>query len=72
MSTEFRRAVEFCYNSAKPILAVIHEPMKDPLIELLVSDPRTKLFEVTLQNRDGMVAELSDQIIEALGPLKDA
>lgn len=72
MSPEFRRAVEFCYNSAKPILAVIHERMKDPLIELLVSDPRTKLSEVTLQNRDGIVAELAGQIIEALGPLKDA
>lgn len=72
MSPEFRRAVEACYKSPRPILAVVHERMKDPLIELLVSDPMTKSFEVSLHNREGMVADLSAQIVAALGPLKDA
>ncbi|MCS4540059.1 MAG: NTPase [Thaumarchaeota archaeon] len=72
MSPEFRRAVEACYKSPRPILAVVHERMKDPLIELLVSDPMTKSFEVSLHNREGTVADLSAQIVAALGPLKDA
>lgn len=65
-SAEFRRGVEACLESGKPVLAVVHEMMKDPLIEEVRSLPGKEIVEVTLHNRESLVDELSGGIVSAL------
>jgi nucleoside-triphosphatase len=70
LSPEFRRAVELSYESSRPILAVVHERMKDPVIELLKNNPGTKIVNVTLESRDKIADALAKEIINALDTLK--
>jgi len=65
-SPEFKRGVESCLISGKPVLAVIHEQMKDPLIERFRALPGKDLLEVTLHNREGFAASLAEQILAAI------
>jgi nucleoside-triphosphatase len=65
-SPEFKRGVEACITSGKPLLAVVHEQMKDPIIEKFREMSDKALLEVTLHNREGMAQSLADQIMEAL------
>ena len=65
-SPEFKRGVESCLISGKPVLAVIHEQMKDPLIERFRALPGKDLLEVTLHNREGLAASLAEQILAAI------
>ncbi len=65
-SPEFRRAVESCLGSGRPILAVVHEMMKDPLIDSIRSLPEKETTEVTLHNRESLAESLSRQILDAL------
>jgi nucleoside-triphosphatase len=65
-SPEFKRGVESCLASGKPILAVVHEQMKDPLIEEFRALPGKTLLEVTLHNREGLAASLAEQILAAI------
>jgi nucleoside-triphosphatase len=62
-SPEFKRGVELCLDSQKPILAVMHEQMKDPLIERFRAMPGKTVLEVTLHNREGLAASLAEQIL---------
>jgi len=62
-SPDFRRALQVCDSSRKPILAVIHERMNDPLIEELKGLSHGKIFNLDLENRDPLAREISRQIL---------
>ena len=68
-SPEFKRAVEACLGSGRPLLAVVHEMMKDPLIDQIKALPGKMMIEVTLQNRDGLPATIAREILGVLPPL---
>ena len=61
-SAEFRKAAEGCLLSRKPMLAVIHEQMKDPLLEKFRDAEGATLTEVTLHNRDGLPQKIAGEL----------
>lgn len=61
-SQEFRKAGQECFATRKPILAIVHEQMKDPLIDTIRSMGDKTLFEVTLENRDKLPKTIADEI----------
>jgi nucleoside-triphosphatase len=65
-SPEFKKSVRMCLESGKPILAVVHENMKDPLIEEIEATPGGLLREVTLQNREKLAEELATSLLNCL------
>jgi nucleoside-triphosphatase len=65
-SPEFRKGVKACLASGKPLLIVLHESMKDPLMTEISEQPNSKLTEVTLHNRDGVSSELPTEIALSL------
>lgn len=65
-SSDFRRAAEGCISSGKPIVAVVHELMKDPLIEKFREMEDGKRVEVTLHNREGLPEVISTEVFAAL------
>ena len=65
-SPEFKRGVEACLASGKPILAVVHEQMKDPVIEEFRAMSNKTILEVTLHNREGLAESLAEQILAAI------
>jgi nucleoside-triphosphatase len=65
-SAEFKKAADGCFTTGKPILAVVHDKMKDPLMERIRSLPEKVMIEVTLQNRDGLAESLARQITALL------
>jgi nucleoside-triphosphatase len=65
-SPEFRRGVKVCLASGKPLLIVLHESMKDPLMTEISEQPNSKLTEVTLHNREGVSSELPTEIALSL------
>jgi len=65
VSPDFRRALKACMASGKPILAVVHERMKDDLIEELKSK-NSLLAEITIQNRDSLPDELTEKLLAVL------
>jgi nucleoside-triphosphatase THEP1 len=67
-SPEFKRGAEACFKSGKPILAVVHDKIKDPLIEEIKGLADKEMLEVTLHNREGLPASLSSQILAILPP----
>ena len=69
-SPEFRKGVEACLASGKPMLAVVHEQMRDPLIELLTELPGKSLIEISLQNRDRIADTLASEMVGS--PPRDA
>jgi nucleoside-triphosphatase len=70
VSPDFRRALKSCIASGKPFLAVVHETMKDDIIEGLKSKADS-LTEVTLQNRDSVPDELTSKLLESIARPKD-
>jgi nucleoside-triphosphatase len=66
VSPEFRRGVQECMVSSKPILAVVHERMQDDLLEELKSKADYSVV-VTVQNRDSLPDELTARFLENLG-----
>ena len=66
-SPEFRKGVQACLASGKPMLIVLHESMKDPLIEEISGQPNSKLIELTLHNREGVLEQLPAEIALSLG-----
>ncbi len=70
-SPEFRRALATCTGSGKPLFAVVHEKMNDPLIEELKKKSKNEVVSVTLQNRDSLVADLTRRIQIALARVSD-
>jgi nucleoside-triphosphatase len=66
-SPEFRRGVKACLASGKPMLIVLHESMKDPLMTEITEQPGAMLTELTLHNRDGTSQLLPAEIVKSLG-----
>jgi nucleoside-triphosphatase len=66
VSPEFRRAVRNCIDSAKPILAVVHERLDDDLLNELRSKA-AKAFSMTIENREAVTEELAATVLEAAG-----
>ncbi len=66
-SPEFRKGVQACLASGKPMLIVVHESMKDPLIEEISAQPNNKFVELTLHNRDQVAEQLPAEIASSLG-----
>jgi nucleoside-triphosphatase len=67
-SPDFKRGAEECLRSGKPVLAVVHEKMKDPLIDDIKALPDKEFIEVTLHNREGLPKSLAESILAALPP----
>ncbi len=66
-SPEFRRGVtEAVLNSRKPCLCVVHKRLADPLIEAVRSNPESKLYEVTYENRDSLPSNIWMEMHEYL------
>jgi len=66
-SPEFRKGVKACLTAGKPMLIVLHESMKDPLITEISAQANSKLVELTLHNRDMVSAQLPSEIALSLG-----
>ncbi|MDG6964247.1 MAG: NTPase [Nitrososphaerota archaeon] len=66
VSPEFRRAVEKCGATGKPMLAVVHERMEDDILGEL----RARAEEVvvlTPENRDAVADDLGAKLLAAVG-----
>lgn len=64
LSPEFRRSAASCIlDSLKPCLCVVHRRLADPFIEQLKTDPASKLFEVSYENRDNLPEEIWGEIL---------
>jgi nucleoside-triphosphatase len=66
-SPEFRKGVKACLASSKPMLVVLHESMKDPLMTEITGQPNNALVELTLHNREGISEQLPAEIALSLG-----
>lgn len=68
-SPEFRRSVTSAIaESQKPCLCVVHKRLADPLIDRLKQDPRSKIYEVTYENRDNLPEEIWMEMLEYINP----
>jgi nucleoside-triphosphatase len=65
-SPEFRKAADACFGAGKPILAIVHQQMKDPLIEKVREMQDKQMIEVTLQNRDKLPETIAKEILARL------
>jgi nucleoside-triphosphatase len=66
-SPEFRRAVAEVLASPTPLLCVVHARARDPLVERVRSAAGAALIEVTAENRATLAAQLSREVLDALG-----
>lgn len=66
LSPEFRRSVKAMIGSKKPILCSIHKRINDPLVVDVRSMPKSVIFEVTNDNRDVLVDEITNSIIDLI------
>ena len=65
-SQRFKQAVKQALNSEKLLLAVVHAKAKDPLINEAKQREDTKIFTVTLADRDNLPEKLTKQALDAL------
>ena len=66
VSPEFRRAVQKCIRSGKPMLAVVHERLEDDLLSELRSKAVVQ-FTLSFDNRDSTAEELGATLLQAVG-----
>jgi nucleoside-triphosphatase len=66
VSPEFRRALDACIESGKPMLAVIHERLDDDLLNKIRAMAEQSLV-VTVDNRNELAEELTAEILAAVG-----
>lgn len=66
VSPEFRRAVQSCIESGKPMLAVVHERLEDDLLSELRSKAVAQ-FALTVENRESVAEELGATLLGAVG-----
>jgi nucleoside-triphosphatase len=66
VSPEFRRGVQKCIDSGKPMLAVVHERLEDDLLNELRSKA-TATITLSVESRDGAAEELGGAILAAAG-----
>jgi nucleoside-triphosphatase len=69
VSPEFRRAVQKCIESGKPILAVIHERLEDDLLNELRTKA-TSAYTLAVETRDAITEELGGALLQAAGGSK--
>jgi nucleoside-triphosphatase len=65
-SPDFRKAADACFSSPRPILAIVHQQMKDPLIEKVRELQSKQMIEVTLQNRGKLAENIASEILAQL------
>jgi nucleoside-triphosphatase len=68
-SSEFRKAAEECLKSGRPVFAIMHDKLKDPLIETIREMPDKEVTEVTLQNRDKLPETIAGEMLKLLPPV---
>jgi nucleoside-triphosphatase len=68
ISPDFRRAVDRCLESGRPILAVVHEDMRDPLAERFDRLPGRSLHTVSLHNRANLADSITEEILKTVVP----
>jgi nucleoside-triphosphatase len=66
VSPEFRKGVEACIASEKPMLVVLHERLDDDLLNKLRASA-SKTIELSLENRDSAVDEIVEDLLAAVG-----
>ena len=66
VSPEFRRGVQMCVDSGKPMLAVVHERLEDDLLNEL-RDKAESVMTLTVENRDAVADELGQALLKAAG-----
>jgi len=66
VSPEFRRAIHTCLLSGKPILAVVHERLKDDLLVELHAKAK-EIVVLSQNNRNEVVDRLSMEILGVMG-----
>jgi len=66
VSPEFRRAVQRCVESGKPMLAVVHERLDDDLLNEL-RRKAIATFTLTMENRNEATEELGATLLKAVG-----
>jgi nucleoside-triphosphatase len=69
VSPEFRRAVQRCIESGKPILAVVHERLDDDLLNEL-RRKAMEAFALSVENRNEIAEELAAILLKAVGGSK--
>ena len=65
-SQRFKQAVRQALDSEKLVLAVVHAKANDPLINRAKQREDTKIFTVTLADRDNLPEKLTKQALNAL------
>jgi nucleoside-triphosphatase len=66
VSPDFRRGVRACLDADRELIAVIHERLDDDLINE-VKEKATKVFTLTLENREAVEEELSSASLAGAG-----
>jgi nucleoside-triphosphatase len=66
VSPEFRRGVEACMVSEKPMLVVLHGRLDDDLLNKLRANAE-KTIELSIENRDSVVEEVVADLLDAVG-----
>jgi nucleoside-triphosphatase len=69
VSPEFRRAVQKCIGSGKPILAVVHERLDDDILNELRAKATTT-YALTVETRDALTEEVGSALMQAVGGSK--
>jgi len=64
-SPDFRKGAVLALNSGKPMLVVLHESMKDPLMEEIRAHPN-EMLALTLHNREGAAEKIAREITLSL------
>ncbi len=66
-SPEFRRAVKAVIDSGKPLLAVVHKELRDPLAVELKSLSRSVTYVVDSTNRDSLPGVVAEKLSLSIG-----
>jgi nucleoside-triphosphatase len=66
VSPEFRRAVQRCIASGKPILAVVHERLEDDLLNELRTKATATII-LSVESRNQVSEELAAALLKAVG-----
>ena len=65
-SRAFQNAVIRAFDSEKPILAVIPQRYQHPTLKTITRKSNVRIYEVTLENREGLPEKISSDILIVL------
>lgn len=65
-SQKFKQAVKQALDGKKPVLAVVHAKADDPLIREAKLREDAEIFEVTLDNREGLVESINKEVLDTI------